>query len=153
MHYWLVKTEASCYSIDDLKKEKKTLWTGIRNFQARNYMTQMQKGDHVLIYHSNGTPNAPSGVYGVARVSTEAVPDPTQFDHSDEHYEPRATHETPVWCAVELTYDTTFSHPITLAELKLDPATSTMEVCQRGSRLSVTPVASQHFSYIVQSLS
>ncbi len=81
MNYWLIKSEGSCYSIDDLKHDKKTSWDGIRNYQSRNFMQKdMQLGDLALFYHSNGTDTKPTGIYGIAKVADNAHPDTTQFN-------------------------------------------------------------------------
>jgi predicted RNA-binding protein with PUA-like domain len=152
MNYWLIKSEASCYSIDDLKRDKHTAWTGVRNYQARNLMRDMQVGDQVLFYHSGGNTQNPTGIYGIARVSAIAHTDETQFDPTDDHYEPRATTEKPVWECVDVAFVRQFDTPVALAELKSDPVTASMVVCQQGSRLSVQPVSEKHFTYIVESL-
>jgi predicted RNA-binding protein with PUA-like domain len=94
MKHWLVKTEPDVYSIDDLKRDRKTEWTGVRNYQARNFLREMHVGDMVLVYHSNAEP---SGVVGVGKVVRLAEADPTQFDKKSEYYEPKATKEAPRW--------------------------------------------------------
>ncbi len=156
MNYWLIKSEASCYSIDDLKKDKRTLWTGIRNFQARNYMRDgMKNGDHVLFYHSIGTADMPAGVYGVAKVTGEAVIDPTSLDPKDDHFDAKAVKykkegKDPMWMAVEVSFEEKLAYPVTLAQIKIDPAFNAMLLVQPGSRLSVMPVAKHHFEKIVK---
>ena len=151
MNYFLLKTEASCYSIDDLKKDKKTAWTGIRNYQARNFIRDsMNIGDLVLIYHSIGTPSAPAGVYGVGKVVARARADETQFDKKDDHYDPKATRANPIWFCVDVAFVEKFKHPVTLSEIKFEPKLSGIIVAQRGSRLSVQPVSEKHFKEIVR---
>ncbi len=150
MSHFLIKSEASCYSISDLQKDKKTSWTGVRNYQARNFMRGMKKGDLVLFYHSNGTPAEPTGVYGIARVVGPAHPDETQFDKKDEHYDPKATREAPIWECVDVQFVKKFKHPVTLSEIKFEPNLSGMIVAQTGSRLSVQPVSEKHFNEIVK---
>lgn len=152
MNYYLLKSEASCYSIDDLQKDKKTAWTGIRNYQARNFMRDMKVGDLVLFYHSNGKPSEPAGVYGVAKVCAKAHPDETQFDKKDEHYNPKATREKPIWECVDVQFVKKFVHPVTLSEIKFEPKLSGIMVAQKGSRLSVQPVSERHFNEIVSML-
>lgn len=150
MRYWLIKSEGDCYSIDDLKRDKKVAWTGIRNYQSRNFMMRdMSVGDIVLFYHSNGTIDAPTGVYGIARVASAVHPDETQFDKKDEHYDPRASKSTPIWHCVDMAFVRKFKNPVTLAEIKIDPALEGMLVRARGSRLSIQPVSEKHFEYIV----
>ena len=119
MKYWLMKSEPSVYSIDSLARDGKTLWTGIRNFQARNYMTQdMKLGDLVLFYHSNAEPPA---VAGIMRVVGPARPDPTQFDKKSAAHEPRATLLAPVWWAVEVEFVGKAKAPLPLTLLRTQP--------------------------------
>lgn len=148
--YWLIKSEGDCYSIDDLKRDKKVAWTGIRNYQSRNFMmNDMSVGDMTLFYHSNGTTDAPTGVYGIARVASKMHPDETQFAKDDEHYDPKATKDRPIWHCVDMAFVRKFRNPVTLAEIKIDPALEGMLVRARGSRLSIQPVSQKHFEYIV----
>ena len=98
MNFWLMKSEPDVFSIDDLKREKKTGWDSVRNYQARNFMRdEMQLGDLVLFYHSNAEP---SGVAGVAKIVGPAVPDPLQFDTKSEYYDARSTKADPAWLMV-----------------------------------------------------
>src|SRR4051812_15219465 len=102
MKYWLMKSEPSVYSIHDLRRDGRTRWNEIRNFQARNYMTQsMKPGDLALFYHSSAEP---PGVAGLMRISAPALPDETQFDARSEYHEPRASREDPVWFSVEVEF-------------------------------------------------
>ncbi len=133
------------YSIDHLKQESETWWTGVRNFQARNFMKEMKKGDKVLFYHSSC--EIP-GIYGIAKVVAEAQPDETQFDKKGHYYEPRATREKPVWECVQLAHEKTFKKPITLGEMRIDPALVDMFILRPGSRLSVTPVSEKEFERV-----
>ena len=143
-----MKSEAECYSIDDLERDGSTAWEGVRNYQARNFMRdKMAPGDEVLFYHSNGKPSA---VYGFACVSGSAHPDKTQFDSKSEYYDGKATPEKPIWFCVDIQYIAHIQEPLSLSVLKNDPQTATMLVCQPGSRLSVQPVSQQHFKYIQQ---
>ncbi len=150
MNYWLVKSEGSCYSIDDLKQDKKTSWTGVRNYQARNFMRDMKKNDQVFFYHSNGTPKDPAGIYGLAKVSAQVHPDETQFDKKDDHYDPKATREKPIWECVDITFVKKFKVPITLEQIKFEPSLSGMILTQKGSRLSIQPVSEKHFKELME---
>lgn len=141
-----MKTEPESYGIKHLKKDRKTSWTGVRNFQARNYMREMRPGDQVLFYHSSC--KVP-GVYGIAEVISEPYPDPTQFDLKSAYYEPRATKEKPVWDLVDIKFVREFGEPVTLADIRADLKLKAMMILQPGSRLSVTPVASEHFERIL----
>ncbi|MEO5646027.1 MAG: EVE domain-containing protein [Candidatus Paceibacterota bacterium] len=150
MRYWLLKSEGDCYSIDDLKKDKSTAWTGIRNYQARNFMRDdMKKGDMALFYHSSSDP---TGVYGIAKVISDAHADETQFDKNDDHYDPKSTKAAPRWMCVDISFVKKFNEPISLTEIKLDPHLEGMVVRATGSRLSIQPVSEKHFTYIVEEL-
>lgn len=145
--YWLMKSEPETYGIDHLKADKKTAWTGVRNFLARNYMRdEMRVGDPVLFYHSSC--KVP-GVYGVAKVASAPYPDPTQFDSSSDYYEPRATAEKPVWYLVDIAFVKKLKEPVTLTDIRANPKLKSMVILQPGSRLSITPVASEHFAAIL----
>ncbi|MDB5238714.1 MAG: RNA-binding protein [Candidatus Parcubacteria bacterium] len=156
MKYWLIKSEGDCYSIGDLKRDKRTAWTGIRNFTARNFMRDgMKKGDLILFYHSNGTPAAPTGVYGVAKVMSAAHIDETALDPKDEHYDPTAAKyaqegKEPMWMCVDVGFVAAFAHPVLLEAMKRDSKLAAMLVLQRGQRLSVMPVAGHHFRRVLE---
>ncbi len=147
MRYWLMKSEPSCYSIDDLRREKVGMWDDVRNYQARNFMRDdMRKGDMVLFYHSS---TDPAGIVGIAEIAREAYPDPTQFDASSYKFDPKSTRENPRWVAVDVRFKEKFLEPLTLQELKLDPFFNDMLVVKRGMRLSVQPVAEKHWKRIL----
>ena len=153
MQYWLIKSEGSCYSIDDLKRDKRVPWTGIRNYQARNFMRDdMRVGDLALFYHSNGTLESPTGIYGVAKVVSKPHPDETQFDKKDEHYDPKAKEGMPIWACVDMAFVKKFKAPITLGDIKRDRQLEGMEVRKTGSRLSIQPVSEKHFKRITEAL-
>jgi predicted RNA-binding protein with PUA-like domain len=147
MQYWLIKSEAECYSIDDIRHDKKAAWTGIRNYQARNFMRDMQIGDLCLFYHSNGTAEAPTGVYGIVKVASKLHADKTQFDKNDDHYDPKAKEDAPIWECVDMAFVKKFAHPVSLGDIKRDKTLDGMEVRRTGSRLSVQPVSEKHFLY------
>lgn len=133
--FWLVKSEPGAYAIDDLARDGRTDWTGVRNYQARNFMRDaMRVGDAVLFYHSNADP---PGVAGLARVSGPARPDPT------------APKGGPDWCMVEIAFVARFPEIVPLDRLKADPALKGMLVTKRGMRLSVQPVEEAHYRRIV----
>lgn len=147
MNYWLMKSEGDCYSIDDLKRDKKTSWSGVRNYQARNFMMRdMKKGDLTLFYHSNGNP---SGVYGIAKVASAPHADETQFDPKDEHYDSRAARDRPIWYCVDVAFVKKFENPVSLDAIKFDPKLEGMMVRAKGSRLSIQPVSEKHFQHII----
>lgn len=106
MKYWLVKTEVEDYSIDDLKRDRQAEWTGVRNYQARNFLKEMEPGERLLFYHSNGDP---SGVAGTAVVKRKAKPDLTQFDSRSIYYDEKATKEQPRWFAPLVGFESKFA--------------------------------------------
>jgi len=145
MKYWLMKSEPDVYSIDQLKKDKTTWWEGVRNYQARNFMKEMQVGDGVLFYHSNAEP---PGIAGLARVSKLAAPDKAQFDKKSEYYDAKATNEKPIWFCVEVEFEEKFKNYLSLQDLRDNAKLSEMVVLQKGSRLSVQPVEKKHFDIL-----
>jgi len=151
MRYWLMKSEPSDVSIDDLASlpNQTVDWYGIRNYQARNFMRdQMSIGDGVLFYHSNC--KVP-GIAGIAQVCSNAYPDPTQFDHNSHYFDPKATQETPRWVHVDVQLVKKVKF-IPLAELRLHPELENMRTLQRGNRLSITPVDPTEWKYITKKL-
>lgn len=147
--FWLVKTEPESFSIDDLAKapQQTTGWSGVRNYQARNYMREMKLGDRVLVYHSSSDPRA---VVGVATVAREAHPDHTAWDTKDSHYDPQSTKDDPRWFMVDLKFEQAFKRPLPLDELRGVAALKQMELLRKGSRLSVQPVRKAEFEAILK---
>lgn len=146
-NYWLVKSELEDYPFAQFMKDGRTGWTGVRNYQARNFMRdQMKAGDQVLFYHSNAEPSA---VMGIAEVVKESHPDPTQFDPKSDYYDKKATSENPVWMMVELKFVEEFKHPVTRDELKNAKGLEKMVLFKQG-RLSVVPVAADEWKIIVK---
>ncbi len=144
--YWLMKSEPNVYSIDDLKKEKRACWDGVRNYQARNFMRdEMKIGDLVLYYHSNAKP---PGVVGIAEVCREGYPDHTALDPKDPHYDPKSSKDNPTWMMVDLKFVEKFAEMGTLDKLKATASLEGMLVTRRGQRLSVQPVESKHFKVV-----
>lgn len=143
--YWLVKSEGDCYSIDDLKHDKKTMWSGVRSYHARNFLKDMEVGDEVFFYHSI---IKPMGIYGIAKVTKKAIPDETQFDKKDEHYDPKATLQKPIWFCPELSFLSKFKESLSLSLIKCDLKLGGMGITRKGDRLSVQPVSETHFNYI-----
>lgn len=150
MNYWLVKTEPSTYSIDDLAKQKNKIdyWDGVRNYQARNFLRdQMKKDDLVLFYHSN---TKPPGIVGLAKIVREGYPDFTAFDPNSKYYDPKSSLENPRWFMVDIQLIQKFHSIIALEEIKNNPKLQNMKLVQRGQRLSIQPVAPDEFSEIIQ---
>lgn len=136
-----MKSEPSCYSIDDLRQNRVGMWDDVRNYQARNFMREMKKGDVTFFYHSSANP---TGIVGVATIEREVYPDPTQFDSGSYKYDAKSSKDKPRWDAVDVRFVEKFSEPLTLLELKNDPHFADMLVTKRGVRLSVQPVSEKH---------
>ncbi len=143
--YYLMKSEGDCYPISQLKKDKTSPWSGVRNYQARNYMKDMKAGDKILFYHSS---SKPTGVFGLAEVSKVAAPDLTALDPKDEHYDSKSTKEKPIWECVTVQYVDTFAKPVTLDDMKKVERLQKMKLFQKGSRLSIIPVTKQEYETI-----
>ena len=138
--YWLFKSEADCYSIDDLARapKKTTYWDGVRNYQARNSLRDdVQVGDGVLLYHSNSDPLAIAGTMEVVRA---AYPDHTAFKPGEQHYDPKSKLDAPTWFMVDVRFKQKFPALVTRDMLKEARELAKMVVLQRGSRLSIMPV-------------
>jgi predicted RNA-binding protein with PUA-like domain len=151
MAYWLIKSEPDQFSIDDLKSQGAagTPWDGVRNYQARNMLRdEMRIGDGILYYHSNC---ASPGIVGLAEVASGAYPDPTAFDPSSDHYDPKGNSQDPRWFLVDVRYVRHLGRPLALAELKdyADGPLSGLALVRRGNRLSVMPVADEHWVFIL----
>lgn len=145
--YWLMKSEPHVYSIDDLKRDKKTAWEGVRNFQARNFMKEMKKGDLVLFYHSNCEDK---GVAGVGSVSKEAYPDASAQNSKSEYYDPRSKTNPEIWMHVDVAWKQSFKVVVSLDTIKKQKSLQNMRLVQRGNRLSVLPLSKDEFEIIVQ---
>jgi predicted RNA-binding protein with PUA-like domain len=151
MNYWLMKSEPAEASVDDaLAAPRATVpWTGVRNYQARNFMRDaMQVDDGVLFYHSSC---AEPGIVGIARVASAPYPDPTQFDPKSPYHDPASKPESPRWQLVDVQV-LRKTRNLTLAELRADPALADLLVLKKGSRLSITPVEPKHWKHILRKL-
>lgn len=149
MRIWLMKSEPDVFSFDDLRqaRNKTTMWEGVRNYQARNFMRDdMKKGDLVLFYHSNC---AEPGIVGLAEISSRAAyPDPSQFDPGSGYHDPKADRDNPRWLVVDVRYKKSLKRPVSLKEIKAHPRLSGMKVAQRGMRLSIQPVEEAHYKIL-----
>jgi predicted RNA-binding protein with PUA-like domain len=146
--HWLMKTEPTTFSFDDLLRLGKTQWEGVRNYQARNFMRDdMRVGDQVLIYHSN---TIPPGIAGIATVIREAYPDHFAQDPESKYFDPKATKDSPIWMMVDIAPVQKLPHFIPLNTLRTTPELSTMRVLQKGCRLSIQPVTDAEFLYITK---
>ena len=149
MSHWIMKSEPDDFSIADLAKKKKEPWSGVRNYQARNFMRdQMRAGDGVLFYHSSCDE---PGVYGVAKVVGKAYPDPTQFDPESPYYDPKSSKAQPRWFLVDVAFVKRLRAPLTLVEIKRHA--SHLRDCillSPGNRLSVFPITKAHWDYLLR---
>ena len=147
--YWLMKSEPTDFSIDDLQRVGTEPWSGVRNYQARNFMrNNMQVGDGVLFYHSNC--EVP-GIYGIAEIASGAYPDPTQFQKKSKYYDDKATRETPRWFLVDVGYVRTLQSPISLAIIRAHAESLGEEfaLIRKGTRLSVLPVSAAQWKLLL----
>jgi len=144
--YWLLKSEPSVYSIDDLKRDKTTYWEGVRNYQARNTLRDdIKKGDLVFFYHSNAEP---LGIAGIAKVSRGGYPDPEAFNKKSKYYDAKSDPKKPTWYVVDLEFVTKFKEVLSLEALKGEKKLEGMPLLQRGQRLSVQPVSPSQWKVI-----
>ncbi len=143
-----MKSEPDVYGIDQLERDGRCGWEGVRSFQARNIMRDLMRvGDKVLFYHSSAKP---PGVAGLARVCALAHPDPTQFDRKSKYYDPTATPDDPRWLMVDVEFVEKFRQLVPLDTLKLTPGLENMMVIRRGARLSVQPVSPEEYAIIAK---
>ncbi|MBD2461674.1 EVE domain-containing protein [Oscillatoria sp. FACHB-1407] len=138
MNYWLMKSEPDVYGINDLERDRQTIWDGVRNYQARNYLRSMQPGDLAFFYHSN---TSPPGIVGLMRVAKPGIDDPTQFDASSKYYDPKATPDKPRWQTVVVEFVQQFPAMITLETLRDKFLPDDLWVVRQGNRLSVMPIS------------
>ena len=138
MSHWLFKSEPDAFSIDDLRKAKTTIWDGIRNYQARNYLLTSKVGDLVFFYHSN---EKPPGIVGLGKITAVNVVDPTQFDETSHYYDPKSTPDKPRWMTVKLAFVEKFPNYLSLDDLREQFSPDELMVVRKGLRLSITPVS------------
>ena len=147
MKYWLIKSEPDAYSIDDLERDGREMWDGIRNYQARNTMRDdMKIGDEVFFYHSNCKE---PGIVGIARVASEPYPDPTQFDKKSKYFDPKSDKDNPRWSLVDIEFVRKTKRTLTLSELKATKSLEDMILTRKGNRLSIMPVSKKHWAKIL----
>ncbi|WP_269608805.1 EVE domain-containing protein [Prochlorococcus marinus] len=137
INYWLMKSEPDAYSIKDLKNEVETLWDGIRNYQARNFMRSMKIGDRAFFYHSN---TKPPGIVGLMEIIETKLVDPYQFDESSKYYDKKSLIDNPRWDCVKTKYVSEFKNMITLKELSETYTSEELTLVRKGNRLSIMPI-------------
>ena len=147
-NFWLMKCEPDAYTIDDLKRDKKTAWEGVRNFQARNFMRdQMRVGDKVLFYASNAEP---SGVTGLARIARAGYPDEYSWKKGHHYYDAGSSKEKPLWYMVDIAFVERFPGTLPLETLKHTKGLEDMMVIKKGARLSIQPVTKAEYDIVVK---
>jgi predicted RNA-binding protein with PUA-like domain len=147
MAYWLMKSEPHAFSIDDLKKVRRSSWDGVRNYQARNMMRDdMCKGDLAFFYHSNCKE---PGIAGIVKICRESYPDTIEFGRKGKHVKPNKDIDNPTWFMVDVQYQRKLKRPISLQELKSHAALADMPLVRRGNRLSVMPVSELEWEFIL----
>jgi predicted RNA-binding protein with PUA-like domain len=151
MNYWLLKSEPGEFSIDDLSRcpGRRTAWDGVRNFQARNFMRDdMKKGDLAFFYHSSC---AVPGIAGIVEIVRESYPDATAFDPDDKHFDEKSDPSDPRWFVVDVRLKRTLKNPLSLMKLKqyAGDSLSDLQLLKRGNRLSVMPVSSKDWHFIL----
>ena len=147
--YWLMKSEPEDFSIDDLERVQVEPWTGVRNYQARNFMRDgMQLGDGVLFYHSNTTV---PGIYGIAEVASAAYPHPTQFERKSKYFDGTSSREEPRWQLVDVRFVRKLKQPIALDTIRAHAATlgEDFALIRKGTRLSVLPVTAAQWKHLL----
>ena len=137
INYWLMKSEPDAYSIKDLRTEKETLWDGIRNYQARNFMRSMQIGDQAFFYHSN---TKPPGIVGLMEIIETNLIDPYQFDKNSKYYDKKSNKDNPRWDCVKTKYICEFKNMITLKEISETYTSEELSLVRKGNRLSIMPI-------------
>ena len=147
--FWLMKSEPNAYSIDDLKKDGVTLWDGIRNYQARNFMRKMIVGDKIFFYHSNCKP---PGIVGLMEVIDLNIIDPTQFKKESIYYDPKSSSENPRWDCVKVKYLFKAEKFLSLPELKILFNEEELLLIRKGNRLSIIPVETKIAKLILEKI-
>jgi predicted RNA-binding protein with PUA-like domain len=140
MKYWLMKSEPDVYSITDLKRDRASLWDGVRNYQARNFLREMKIGDYAFFYHSN---TKPPGIVGLMQIIETDIADPTQFEQNSEYYDPKSSQNAPRWQTVKVEFQEEFQQLISLEKLKRNFRDDELLVVKKGNRLSVIPIEYQ----------
>ena len=148
-NYWLMKSEPDAYSIETLEKEKETIWDGIRNYQARNFMRKMEIGDQAFFYHSNCKP---PGIVGLMEIVNKNIIDPTQFDKNSKYYDSKSDKLNPRWDCVKVQFLCKSKEIISLQELRSLFKEDELLVVKKGNRLSILPVPQKSANLLISKL-
>ncbi len=147
--YWLMKSEPDAYSIETLEKEKETIWDGIRNYQARNFMRKMEIGDQAFFYHSNCKP---PGIVGLMEIVNKNIIDPTQFDKNSKYYDSKSDKLNPRWDCVKVQFLCKSKKIISLQELRSLFNEDELLVVKKGNRLSILPIPQKSANLLISKL-
>jgi predicted RNA-binding protein with PUA-like domain len=142
-----MKSEPEVFSIDDLERQRTAAWEGVRNYQARNFMRSMKRGDLAFLYHSNCDE---PGIVGIMEIARETYPDPTQFDPKSEYFDRASERSQPRWCMVDVRFKRRLRRPLGLKTLRAQKPLASMRLLQRGNRLSVMPVSAREWQFILR---
>ncbi len=147
MKYWLMKSEPDVYGIADLERDRTTIWDGVRNYQARNFLKSIEVDDLAFFYHSN---TKPPGIVGMMKIIESQVVDPSQFDLDSDYFDPKSTQTAPRWHTVKLEFVSRFDRQIDLTELRDRFTPEELLVVKQGNRLSVMPILANIAEQILQ---
>jgi predicted RNA-binding protein with PUA-like domain len=147
MGKWLMKSEPEVFSIDDLERQRTTAWEGVRNYQARNFMRSMKRGDLAFLYHSNCDE---PGIVGIMEIARETYPDPTQFEPKSEYFDRTSERSQPRWDMVDVRFRRRLRSPLGLKALRAQKPLASMRLLQRRNRLSVMPVSAREWQFILR---
>lgn len=147
--YWLLKSEPSVFSIDDLAQSPRqiTCWEGVRNYQARNFLRTMAVGDQAFFYHSNA---APPSIVGIVNIVKAAYPDRFAWDSRSKYFDQKSSRDNPAWFMVDVKFAKKFKNPLSLDSLRDIKGLENMELLRKGSRLSVQPVREPEWKVILK---
>ncbi len=146
--FWLFKSDIEDYPLTQFIKDKKTAWEGVRNYQARNFMMKdMQVGDLGIFYHSNAEPSA---AVATLKVSALASPDKLQFDKKSDYYDEKSSQDKPRWYCVDVSYLEAFKVPVSLDKIRLEKELQSMQLLQKGNRLSILPLTEKEYNKILK---
>ncbi|MBT8106776.1 MAG: EVE domain-containing protein [Gammaproteobacteria bacterium] len=148
MAYWLMKSEPDAYGIDDLERDQREPWDGIRNYQARNMMRDdMKVGDEAFFYHSNCKE---PGIVGIMKIASEPYPDPTQFDRKSKYFDPKSSKDDPRWILVDVQFVRKLDRTISLTEIKATKGLDGLILTRKGNRLSIMPIENKHWNKLLR---
>ncbi|MEH6491426.1 EVE domain-containing protein [Halopseudomonas sp.] len=147
MAYWLMKSEPDAFSIDDLRSAGQATWDGVRNYQARNFMREMQPGDNFLFYHSSCQP---PGLAGIGEIISSAYPDATALNSQSPYHDPKTSAERLPWVAVDVSFQKKFPTLLALTAIRLLDGLEELPLLHKGNRLSVMPLTTEQWAILTK---